>query len=97
MSITVILQLNIQPDHLENMQAGMKESTKATRAYDGCQSVTLHQSQDEPCTLVFIQQWDSREHYQKYYDYVVASGAMEQMMPAFASEPILQFLDAVEA
>ncbi len=97
MSTTVVLHLTILPDHLDAIRTGIQESLKATREFDGCQSITLHQDQDDPCSLVLLQQWDSRDHYQKYYDYVVSSGAMEQMMPAFSAEPVLKFLDAVDA
>jgi len=63
-----------------------------TRAFDGCQSLGVYQEGDGEA-LVFIEYWDSAEHYQRYLDWRTETGVLNQLVDLLAEPPVIRITE----
>ena len=97
MACTVILDLQVQPDHVDTLKGVFKDILGDTRAYDGCISVDVVHNQDESANLLLVEQWESRAKYEKYLGWREETGALEQLGSMLAAPPSIKYFDPVEA
>jgi quinol monooxygenase YgiN len=97
MSITVIVEFTAQPDKIEDLKAAFKAILPDTRAYDGCEGVTVLQNQEAPENIVFVETWANRPVYEKYFAWRVESGALAALGEMVAAPPSIRYLDTVDA
>ena len=64
-----------------------------TRARPGCESVTVHQDQDSPETIVLIEQWVSRQHQNDYLVWQQGQRDMEQFVALLDGPVPIRYLD----
>ena len=57
---------------------------KETRSYEGCHAVYFIQNQDDPSNLEFCSKWDSKQHYEKYLQWRIESGVLEETAKKYA-------------
>ncbi|MCZ6774403.1 MAG: putative quinol monooxygenase [Proteobacteria bacterium] len=67
MTCVVLLELEVKEEAVEGLMAGLKDIFPDTRAYEGCIDVYASQDQDKPTTIVMVERWESRAHYEKYF------------------------------
>ncbi len=94
--VLVNLQLRIK----KGLEAGFIEELnvllKETRAYEGCHGVYFIQNLDDPTNLEFFSKWDSREHYEKYLQWRVDSGVLEDVSERYGDgDPVWRYFDLV--
>jgi quinol monooxygenase YgiN len=66
MSVLVVHVASVRPEKVEAARARYAELLPVTRAYDGCEGVTLHLDQDAPGKLLLLERWASRAQYEAY-------------------------------
>jgi len=93
MSCTVLLELNVKPELVEATIAKMGELLPETRKYEGCIDVYAYQDQDNPTTIVAIEQWQTRQAYEKYFAWRTETGVMAKLGESLEAEPSLRFFD----
>lgn len=93
MSCQVILELKAKPDCVEKVRAFLRKVLPDTRAYAGC--ITLHvvQNQDDPTTILIVEQWTTRQHYEKYLAWRTESGVLNEFVDMMAGPPNIRFFD----
>ncbi len=97
MSVKVILELHLKPEMVDLVKGGLGESLVATRAFEGCEEITVLQHQDEPGTVLILEQWQTRAHYEAYLAWRTETGTMEGLN-AISTEPYkVHVLDFVRA
>src|SRR4051794_8817689 len=57
MSVKVLLEFQTQADQVDAAKEFLREVLPDTRAYDGFESLTMHQSDDDPTKFLFWEQW----------------------------------------
>jgi quinol monooxygenase YgiN len=97
MSITVVIELQVQPDKVEELKGTMKAIAPDARAYDGCQGVTVHQDQDNPNTLLLLETWASRPHHEKYLAWRTETGVLAGVVAVLTAPPSIRHFDSVDA
>ena len=97
MAVSVLLELSVKPDQVEAVTSSLKAHLPDTRAYDGCNGLTVHANQDENANLVLISQWDSRRHYERYFAWREETGMIEEMGPLLTAPPRRRYLGHVDA
>lgn len=97
MAVSVLLELNVKPDQVEAVKSSLKAHLPDTRAYDGCNGLTVHANQGENTNLVLISQWDSRQHYERYFAWREETGMIEEMGTLLSAPPSIRCLDLVDA
>jgi quinol monooxygenase YgiN len=93
MTTQVILEFRAKADCIEGSRAFLKRVLPDTRGYDGC--VTLHvvQNQDDPASIVIVEQWDTRGHYERYLAWRTETGIMEEFTALMDGPPSIRFFD----
>jgi quinol monooxygenase YgiN len=94
MTTQVILEFRAKPDYIEKVRRWLKGVLPDTRSFDGC--VTLHvvQNQEDPASIVIIEQWDSRQHYEKYLAWRTERGDMKVFGDMMDGPPTIRFFDS---
>ena len=92
-SCQVILEFNAKPDCVEKVREWLKNALPDTRSFDGC--VTLHviQNQEDPTGIAIIEQWDSRQQYERYLAWRGERGDLEVFTAMMAGPPNIRFFD----
>ena len=67
-----------------------------TRKFKGCIGLNVFQDQDNPKQVTLIEEWESRSDYEAYFAYRGETGDLEIIMPMFAGEPSISYLDKVD-
>ena len=93
MSILVLLQISAQPDKVAALKAAFGGLLPDTRAYDGCEGITVHTDQDDPTRIVLLERWASRGHYERYFAWRVERGDLDALGALTAGPPSISYLD----
>lgn len=93
MTCKVVLEIKAKPECVDDLLATINEQLPATRAYEGCIEVYGYQDQDDPTTILAIQEWESRAHYEKYFEWRVEQGDIETIRPMVAQPLSKRFFD----
>ena len=96
MSVTVLLEAKVHADRVGEFTDYIASIIADTRAYDGCNEMTFTVNQDDPTDIVFVESWDSREQYEKYFAWRQETGALDAVAPMLVSPPTKRFLDTVD-
>jgi quinol monooxygenase YgiN len=76
MSVKVVLEFHLKPDAVGEVKASFREVLPDTRAFKGCENISVMQSQEDPNLLVILEQWDTRESYEAYYKWRSDTGTI---------------------
>ena len=76
MSVRVILNFHLKPECVDEMKSMLRDALPDTRAFEGCESLSFLQSQDDPNTLMALEQWATREHYEAYFKWRTETGVI---------------------
>ena len=79
MAVTVLVELSAKPDCIDALQDLWRDIMADTRAYDGCIDIYVYEKQGEPGNFVLIENWDSKEHYDRYLAWRGDTGLVEQV------------------
>jgi quinol monooxygenase YgiN len=96
MSTIVLFEVEARAGKAEELIALFEEVLPDTRAFDGCEGVTVHRDQDAPDKLLLIERWASRSHYETYLAWR-AERADPRPAALCVAPPALRFLDDVAA
>ncbi|WP_432973818.1 putative quinol monooxygenase [Dactylosporangium sp. CA-233914] len=89
MSITVILDMPIKPELLDEFLALFKENLPDSLAYEGCEYVRTYQAQDDPNRVVLVEGWASEEVFAAYGAWRAERGDAEKFMKYYDGAPSL--------
>ncbi len=97
MSILVLLSCEAPEGREDAVRDKLREILVATRAFDGCEDVTVWQDEDHPTSFVVVERWVSREHSDVYSEW--RSGRVEQdgLRSMLAAPAIKRHYDLTDA
>ena len=96
MSTLVILEAKAKADAVEELKGLLAKLLPETRAYEGCQSVTPYLN-DDGQTVVLVELWDSKPHYEKYLAWREETGALASFGALLEGAPSFQFSEPFDA
>ena len=91
MSVLVILEVKAKPNSREALTDYFRKNLPDTREYDGCQNITTHLS-DDGVSVVLVEHWDSKEHYDKYLAWRTERGDVAALEKLF-EDPKFRFFN----
>ena len=97
MSTIVILEIKANPGTGDSLQALFKEILPDTRSYNGCISLDLIRNQDDPDTFIAYEVWESKEHYETYFQWRVDTGAIAALEPMIEGPPQIRYFNMTDA
>ena len=95
MSVIVLLEINVKPENADEVTAFFRDELHRTRGFDGCNGITIHRNQDDPNTLVAVEDWDSRQHYEKYLAWRTERGDLNKLVGWLQGDPSIRYFDNV--
>jgi len=73
----------------------MRKVLPDTRAAEGCVSVAVTRDQDDPRNFMFVEQWETRSHYGKYFEWRRQTGVLGDLSAFFEEGTSFRFFDYV--
>ncbi len=89
MPVISILDLQIKPDRLDEAHALLRRVLVDTRAFDGCESVTVVHDHADPARILAVEAWTSLEHDTAYRRWRAGEGAITELPELLAAAPKL--------
>ena len=93
MAVQVILEIDVKPEKLGDLKEFMSGELHHTRGFDGCDGLTVHTNLEEPTNLILVENWESREHYEKYLAWRTERGDMERLAGWVTGEPSIRYFN----
>jgi len=95
MSVLVLLEPEAAEGKVDEMIETFRTVLVDTRAFDGCESVTVHRDQDSPNRLVLVERWASRPHYERYLQWRAERGDLDRLGALAVGPPVIRYFDEV--
>lgn len=95
MSVTVVLEFQTQPDKVDAVKAFFRKVLPDTRAYDGFESLTVHQNQEDLTAFLVWELWATRQQYEAYLAWRTETGALNDLVAVLTGPPSFRFFDFV--
>ena len=93
MTTIVTIELRAKKGLGNELVSTFKQFTPIARRTDGNLSIQLMHDQDDPDLLMFYQQWESREHQERYLVQFEERGNMEILEPFLDGEPVIHYFE----
>ena len=95
MSVLVLLEMNAKSGSAADIKNWLRDELHHARGFDGCNSITVQSNQDDPNNMVIVEDWDSRQQYEKYLAWRVERGDIEKLMGWLGGEPSIRYYENV--
>jgi quinol monooxygenase YgiN len=93
MACQVILEVRTKEGCFDQVRDWFKGALPDTREYDGCQSIHLVNNQDDPNSIMIVEQWETRQKYETYLAWRGERGDMDTLGAMLDGEPSIRFFD----
>jgi len=96
MSVVVTLECKAKAGSMDELKSTLSSVLPDTRTFDGCHGVVAYTDQDDGDAVFLIEHWDSRAHYEKYFQWRVDTGAIDALGALLAGPPTIRYFDAFD-
>lgn len=96
MEILVLVEAVAKPGFVTQLVQGLEQGLPQTRSADGCHNIRTY-LEDDGRTVVAVEHWQSKEHYDRYLAWRVESGAMEMLGQLLEAPPKIRFFSTLAA
>jgi quinol monooxygenase YgiN len=96
-SVTVVVQFQAEPDKTADLLEFLRKNVPDHRSYDGCESLVVHQSQDDPTMVLIYEQWTAQPKHEAYLAWRTETGVLEQLGEMLAGELSFGYYGTVDA
>ncbi len=93
MSINVFVELFLRKDKREEIVPLFAKLLQQTRSRDGNEGVTILSDQDEPSSILLVEQWQSRRQYEQYNKWRAERGDLARLAELLPAPPNRRFFD----
>ena len=91
--VTVMVEGTVKNN--DEFDSLMESILADTRAYDGCQGLTVQRNLDDAANVLLIEQWESRGHYDKYLAWREETGVLGKIVELLDGPPNIRFYSDV--
>ena len=95
MTCLVMIEFKARAETIDRMLAWLREILPDTRCREGCVSISVTRNQDDPTNFVFVEQWASRQHYERYFAWREQEGVLNELATMVDGEASFRFFDYV--
>lgn len=97
MSIKVLVDFHFEGDGASRLYETMKERLPHSRTSEGCEGIDLYVDQEDANHLVLLEQWATKEHYEKYLEWAMSQPGTDRMMDKLVRPMSVVFLEKTDA
>ncbi|MEW5703536.1 MAG: antibiotic biosynthesis monooxygenase [Pseudomonadota bacterium] len=80
----------------EEYKAAIKSILPETAAFKGAQKIVMLVDKDQPADVVVYEEWDSREHHQKYLAWRKERGDLDKVFGMLRADPSIKYYEINE-
>ncbi|PCI70309.1 MAG: antibiotic biosynthesis monooxygenase [Piscirickettsiaceae bacterium] len=95
MSVDVILNVQVNPENREELLAVFAAILPDTRAYQGCQNVTVTTNEDDLHNIVLLEKWDQRSDHESYMAWRTERGDIDKLVALLSAPPAITYLETI--
>ena len=95
MTCLVHIEFRAKKEAVDKLVGWLREILPDTRCRDGCVSVAVTRNQDDPTDFAFVELWDSRQHYERYFAWREHQGVLKELATLVDGEASFRFFDIV--
>jgi quinol monooxygenase YgiN len=96
MPVTVILELHIKSEVVDDVITGLAADLPDTRAYQGNLSVAGVRDQADPGHITLVERWQERADQEAYIGWRQETGSMERTVAASSAPPTITYYDELQ-
>ena len=96
MSVLVLLEAQVKPENISDLNSYMTEILPDTRAYDGCKSIDVYSNTEDTTSMVLVEHWESRAHHEKYIAWRKETGVIDKIGAMLAGPPSTQYFERID-
>lgn len=93
MTCLVALDMTAKPGTGKRLVELVREMLPDTRDKPGCLNIDVTVNQDDPDNVLLVMRWESRKHYEGYYQWRVARGDLNLLGGSIVGSPAIRFFD----
>jgi quinol monooxygenase YgiN len=93
MTITALLDLQLQVASLADAPALLREVLADTRAFDGCLGVDVIVDSNDPAHMIVVETWASRAHDDAYRAWRLTEAGQSPLGTLLAAPPTLSWFE----
>jgi len=97
MGVLVLLEVQVKPEEISNMKEFMAEIIPDTRTYEGCQRIDVYFDTGDKASMVAVEYWDSRAHYDKYHTWRKETGVLDKIGTMITGTPSVRYFERINA
>lgn len=97
MAIMVLLEAEAKAEAVGPLKAALASAFPDTRAYEGCRGITAYTSTDDGQSIVFVEFWESKAHYERYLAWRTETGVMAQLASMLEGDLRIRCFEQVDA
>ena len=95
MSVKVVLEFKTTADHVDAVKDLLRAVLPDTRSYEGFESLTVHQDEEDPTSFLVWEQWATRANYEAYFSWRTETGVLDTLLAMLVGQPSIRFFDHV--
>jgi quinol monooxygenase YgiN len=95
MSTKVVLEFQANADQVDAVRDFLRDVLPDTRGYEGFESLTVHQNDDDPTLFLIWEQWATRPNYEAYLAWRTETGALDKLVAMLTGPPSFRFFNHV--
>jgi len=92
MSIRALVSGKTQQGRMDELVTLLEELFPSTRTFEGCISIALLIDVDQPDHWTLLEEWESKDHHERYFSWRTESGTLEHFMELMDGELTKQYL-----
>lgn len=87
LSLLVVSELSVQTGKVDEFLALVHDGLEVSRSFSGNQGFEIYVETENPGKVLFIEQWESEQHFQTYYQWRTDQGDFETLREYFSAPP----------
>ena len=95
MTCMVHIEFRARSESVDKLLGWLREILPDTRCREGCVSVSVTRNQDDPLNFGFVELWDSRQRYERYFTWRQEQGVLQHLSTMMAGDAIFRYFDIV--
>ncbi len=90
LSLVVTSELSIREGKLDEFLSLVNTGLEVSRNFSGNQSFDIYLEKENSGKVLFIERWESEQHFQKYFLWRLEQGDLDDLEPYFSAPPVMR-------
>jgi quinol monooxygenase YgiN len=96
MAIPILLSGKAKDGKISELLSLFKEILPETRSYEGCISLDMLVDEDIEGDFTLNEVWESRDHYQTYFNWRVETGVLDKIVALVEDPPSINYMQIAD-